>query len=167
LEAFVVKKIEFMKTPAILFLALLLFPLTASAQRQCVLINRSTFGTDTIFSLGIAAPQMDSVRATFLRTYGAPVVDSYGTMTWKGVSLPNLGEQLEIHYTDMLCSTNNKNTSCKYFRSEADKSKRMGRLKENQHRRIVIEIKDASGRAVLRSRSVALDAANLFGGSCK
>jgi hypothetical protein len=156
-----------MKNPAILLFALLFFPVTLSSQRQCVLLRTTTIGSDTLYSLGIAVQQLDSVRISFLRTYGTPVSDTYGTMIWKGVSLQSLGEQLEIHYMDWLCTMRNKYTSCKYFKSEADKVKKVAAMKENQHRAIWIDIKDASGRNILTSRSAALEAAKLFGGTCK
>jgi len=155
-----------MKNPAILLFALLFFPVTLSAQRQCVHFSEEYRSSDTIYTLSFNFEQMDAVRASVLQRFGTPSSDSYGNMIWKGVSLPNIGDQLEVRYTDFLCTDTGKVLKCKSFKSEADKNRRISRQKESQSRMIQLEILDAGGREILRSMPLAREAAKLFGGTC-
>jgi hypothetical protein len=155
-----------MKNPAILLFALLFFPVTLSSQRQCVHFNEEYRSSDTIYSLSFNFEQMDAVRAAVLQRFGTPSSDSYGNMIWKGVSLPNIGEQLEIRYSDFLCTNTEKGLKCKSFKSEKDKNRRISSLMQNQSRMIQLEILDVDGREILRSMHVAREAAKLFGGTC-
>jgi hypothetical protein len=155
-----------MKNLSILFFAVMLFPIALTAQRQCVLFNREFKGTDTLYSITFQYEQMDAVREVVLQRLGAPSSDSYGNMLWKGVNLPTIGEQLEIHYKDMLCTTSGRNMNCKWFKSEEDKNRKVSKMNQRQKRMILLDFRDSDGAKALKTWALAREAAKLFGGYC-
>lgn len=134
--------------------------------KKCVGMNSQFNKDDTTHTFSVYAENLDSVRQRLINYWGTPSMNSYGSIEWKGKEVINLGNGLEIHLIDWICSNKNKHMKCESFKSEKDKIRRIRELKQNQYRSILISIKSKDGKNIINTNAKAQQVVELLEAIC-
>jgi hypothetical protein len=116
-----------------------------------VVINSEFNEKDTTHTFALKSENIDSIRYKLFAHWGPPATNSYGNVIWKNIQIPMIGDELEIHLIDWICSDNKKSMLCKPLKSESDKEKKVREMKPNQNRWIQVKITNKDGSNIINN----------------
>lgn len=143
-------------TKTLLIALMLLCGIVVSAQQERLYIgtNQLFYETDTMRTFSVFGIDNDVCKNQISDHLGKPASNTAGTITWKNVTINDLGKGLTVTIKDGIHTSDRKNKSACWvlFTSEEDKQKKMAALDEDtQVRKMQIEITDAQGNNIVNS----------------
>jgi hypothetical protein len=116
-----------------------------------VLYHYNTKDTTRTFTFN--AVSLDSCRAKFIRYWGTPQLKNAGTIIWKNVDIPGIGNKLTICVKDQWCTMKSSGDSCTTFTDYLEKSIALKNWDGSHYRDLKLEVCDNTGKNIVNNKT--------------
>lgn len=152
-----------MKKIALIVLTILIcINLFSQTEKKAIGINKQFLKTDTTRTFTVQKQDKDKCIEKLIAAWGKPETNNTGTISWTNIKLVGFDNEINIRLCDGIFCTKNTIGKYTYFKDENDKKEKIGKMKENEHRYMIIEILDKNGLNIVNSINLENKIMNLL-----
>jgi hypothetical protein len=132
------------------------------SQLAKIVVNKQFDYGETFRTFSITQVNVENAKAKFIKQLGKPSTNTLGTLQWKNINLPEIGENLTLTLQDGVFETVPGGASYTVFEDKKTKVRALQSLSSTKFRMLSFKITNAENINVIRNNKLEAEAMNFL-----